>query len=70
MKHKPHDGKRMEIEWYTHRVNHRNGVYDVLRAERVKGTVGLIAYLLKSQKGQEIEVTSNDMHACRVLTAA
>lgn len=70
MRHKQHDGKRMEIEWYAHRVKYGNGIYDVLAAERVKGRVGMIAYRLRSQRGHEIEATSDDMHACRVLTAA
>ena len=67
MRYQKHDGKKLSVQWYGHRVNHRDGVFDVVRAERVKGYVGLIMYRLSGQDGTVIQASSNDMQACRLV---
>lgn len=67
MTFKPHNGKRLHVRWYAHRVTHHDGVYDVLRADRVKGRVGRVSYQLQAHDGVVVLASSDDIHACRII---
>ncbi len=70
MQYKPHAGKTMSIRWYAHLTDTRDGVFEVLRAERARGRVGRIEYCLKSTEGELIRTNSDLIAGCRVITAA
>lgn len=66
MRHKMHDGKKLDIRWYGHRVAHGDGIYDVLRADIVKGRVGQVSYRLQATDGAVFQASSDDIKACRI----
>lgn len=66
MRYKLHDGKKLDIRWYAHRVDHRDGIYAVLRADREKGYVGRVSYQLQAPGGAVLRASSDDIQACRI----
>lgn len=67
MRYTKHDGKQLDIRWYSHRVKHQDGTYEVLAASRVKGHVGRVSYRLRAPDGAVLQASSDDIQAVRIV---